>query len=165
MTGVPATAPASARGSEAERRKGKKASGSKGEGARAQKVEDPATLLDRIRQGIATSGVVASDIVRFRPRGAIDRRIKVDYIADPDHSESVLLRLTQKGVQRQAAYEIVQRSALRVWDEGIGLEQALSENRELTALLSREELAACFDLGRHLTNADAIIDRALSESV
>ena len=94
MTGAPATAPVPAQGSEAEHRKGKKAFRSKGKGARASKVEDPATLLDRIRQGTATSGVVASDIVRFRPRGAIDRRIKVDYIADPDHSESVLLRLT-----------------------------------------------------------------------
>lgn len=37
---------------------------------------------------------VASDIVRFRPRGAVDRRVRVEYITDPEHSESVLLRLT-----------------------------------------------------------------------
>lgn len=94
MTGASATAPVPAQGSEAERRKGKKAFSSKGRGARAPKAGDSATLPDRIRQGIVTFGVVASDIVRFRPRGAIDRRIKVEYIADPDHSESVLLRLT-----------------------------------------------------------------------
>lgn len=66
----------------------------KAKGAGVLQVEGQATQPERIRRDIATFGFVASDIVRFRPKGAIDRRIKVEYITDPDHSESVLLRLT-----------------------------------------------------------------------
>lgn len=35
-----------------------------------------------------------SEIVRLRPKGGADRRIKVDYLPDPDHPGSVLMRLT-----------------------------------------------------------------------
>ncbi|MBK6851217.1 MAG: helix-turn-helix domain-containing protein [Burkholderiales bacterium] len=40
--------------------------------------------------------LLASDIVRFRPKGkgTIDRRIRIDYLTDPEHPQSVLLRLT-----------------------------------------------------------------------
>lgn len=46
------------------------------------------------RTASASKQLMSSDIVRFRPKGAIDRRIKVEYIADPGHAGSVLLRLT-----------------------------------------------------------------------
>ena len=39
-------------------------------------------------------GPVRGDIVRFRPKGAADRRIKVEYLPDPDNAASVLMRLT-----------------------------------------------------------------------
>ncbi|WP_372527107.1 helix-turn-helix domain-containing protein [Piscinibacter sp.] len=94
MTSVSATSPKQPPGSKAERHKPKTAFKSRATGAAALRAEDQATVHDRIRKDIATFGLVASDIVRFRPRGAIDRRIKVEYLTDPEHSESVLLRLT-----------------------------------------------------------------------
>ncbi|MEL6185972.1 MAG: adenylosuccinate lyase, partial [Myxococcota bacterium] len=80
-------------------------------------------------------------------------------------SQGVLLELTRKGLERQAAYVIVQRAAMRVWDEGEELFDALLADPELTQHMSESELRAAFDLQRHLRNADAIIDRAFSSPV
>lgn len=77
-------------------------------------------------------------------------------------SQGVLLALAKKGLRRQEAYVLVQRSAMRVWDEGVSLEQALSEDAELSRHLSREELRACFDLEAALAAAGGVIDRALA---
>ena len=77
-------------------------------------------------------------------------------------SQPLLLLLASKGLERQAAYVMVQRNAMRVWQEGVGLEQAVHEDAELMTHVEEGELAACFDLSRHLAHVDAIIDRALA---
>lgn len=79
-------------------------------------------------------------------------------------SQSVLLVLTEKGLQRQAAYAIVQRAAMRVWDEGVEMKKALLEDAELMRSISAEEIEQCFNLDKQLGNVGAIIDRALAES-
>jgi adenylosuccinate lyase len=76
-------------------------------------------------------------------------------------SQSVLLRLTEKGLERQVAYAIVQRASMRVWAEGIEMKRALREDAELARHFAEEELEACFDLDQHLAEVDKIIDRAL----
>jgi adenylosuccinate lyase len=76
-------------------------------------------------------------------------------------SQSVLLVLTGKGLQRQTAYAIVQRASMRVWDEGLEMKRALLEDAELLSLVSAEEIEGCFNLDKQLSNVDAIIDRAL----
>lgn len=76
-------------------------------------------------------------------------------------SQGVLLALAGKGLLRQQAYVLVQRNAMRVWSEGVGLEEALAADAELMQHLSPEELRACFDLPRVLGRVDTIIDRAL----
>ncbi len=79
-------------------------------------------------------------------------------------SEGVMLALVKKGLARQAAYEIVQRSALAARDGGGTLHERLAADPEVAQHLSRDELSACFDLAHHLRHTDAIIDRALAES-
>lgn len=79
------------------------------------------------------------------------------------HSQSVLLALTKQGQARQAAYVMVQRAAMRVWDEGVDLHSALAADPEVVAALGEEGLSACFDLERHLAQASQILDRALAE--
>ncbi|MGF1509264.1 MAG: adenylosuccinate lyase [Myxococcota bacterium] len=79
-------------------------------------------------------------------------------------SQAILLDLVRKGMNRQPAYELIQRCAMRVWDEGVDLRSALLEDEELKRYLSPEEVNAAFTLDRHLAHVDAIIDRALSEA-
>ncbi len=76
-------------------------------------------------------------------------------------SQSILLRLTEKGLARQDAYVIVQRCAMRVWDEGLDLKSALLEDEALKTHLSKQEIDQAFDLDRHLAQASPILDRAL----
>lgn len=77
-------------------------------------------------------------------------------------SQGVLLALTQKGMARQAAYAIVQRCAMRVWDEGLELLSALVDDDELKPHLSKGEIEALCSLDTQLVRVDALIDRALS---
>ena len=77
-------------------------------------------------------------------------------------SQPVLLELTKKGLGRQEAYVIVQRNAMRVWDEGIDLKSSLLNDNELMARITAAEIEVCFDLDRHLAHVDALIDRALN---
>ena len=79
-------------------------------------------------------------------------------------SQAVLLELVKKGLDRQQAYVMVQRSAMRVWDEGLDLKSALLEDAELMSHLTQAEIDKAFNLDQHLANADAIIDRTLALS-
>ncbi len=79
-------------------------------------------------------------------------------------SEAVMLTLVRKGMARQAAYELVQRSALRaVAGEGT-FRALLGGDAELGAKLSAAEIDKAFDLEHHLRHAGAIIDRALADA-
>jgi adenylosuccinate lyase len=77
-------------------------------------------------------------------------------------SQPLLLLLAERGLERQAAYIIVQRNAMRVWTEGVSFKAALAADAELMKLVNEEELESCFDIRRHLSNVDEIIDRALA---
>ena len=74
-------------------------------------------------------------------------------------SQVVLLKLIDKGMERQAAYVVVQRNAMRVWDENRDFQQLLAEDPDVRRLLSPEEVAACFDLQRELRHVDAVFAR------
>jgi adenylosuccinate lyase len=79
-------------------------------------------------------------------------------------SEAVMLTLVRKGMARQAAYELVQRSALRaVAGEG-SFRALLGADADLAAKLSPAEIDQAFDLEHHLRHAGAIIDRALADA-
>ena len=76
-------------------------------------------------------------------------------------SQPVLLRLIARGMERQAAYVVVQRNAMRVWDEGRDFKALLAEDPEVKKLLTPAELEAAFDLKHELRHVDAIFDRAV----
>jgi adenylosuccinate lyase len=75
------------------------------------------------------------------------------------YSQQVLLALTKKGMLREDAYRIVQGYAMRVWKERVPLRGLLTEDREVAAVLSDEELDACFDPARSLKHVDMIFHR------
>jgi adenylosuccinate lyase len=71
-------------------------------------------------------------------------------------SQQVMLALTDKGITREAAYRLVQRNAMRVWQEGGGLEDAIKKDPDITSVLSAEEIEGLFDLRYHLKHVDTI---------
>jgi adenylosuccinate lyase len=78
-------------------------------------------------------------------------------------SEAVLLRLIEKGLARQKAYEVVQRSALAAHEGKGGFRDLLGGDAEVSRHLTAAELDAAFDLQHHLRHVDRIIRRALQE--
>jgi adenylosuccinate lyase len=75
------------------------------------------------------------------------------------YSQRVLLKLTDAGLPRQAAYEIVQRNAMRAWKERRPFFELLAADPKVTDHLSADELKACFDPAFFLKNVDAIFKR------
>lgn len=74
-------------------------------------------------------------------------------------SQQVLLRLAEKGLERQAAYGMVQRNAMKVWDEGRPFEELLLDDEDLGRHLSASEIKEIFDLGYHLKYVEEIFQR------
>jgi adenylosuccinate lyase len=67
-------------------------------------------------------------------------------------SQPVLLALVESGMGRDAAYRIVQRNAMKAWEERRSFHDLLGGDPEVTAVLDDKALAACFDLGRAVAN-------------
>ncbi len=76
-------------------------------------------------------------------------------------SEAVMLALVGKGLARQAAYELVQRNAMRAFAGEGDFEQFLLADPDVSAKLGADEIHACFDLDHALRWADDIVARAL----
>ncbi len=80
------------------------------------------------------------------------------------HSQRVLLALTQKGVSREDAYRLVQRNAMKVWEEGKDFRAELLGDPEVTAALGPDEIEALFDLSYHTKHVDTIFERVFAEA-
>ncbi len=79
-------------------------------------------------------------------------------------SQAVLLALARAGLSREQAYSIVQRSSMQVWSSGEGLRDLLARDPEVTGVLTRQDLDACFDPERYLRHLDAIFERVFERT-
>ncbi|MGF9691473.1 adenylosuccinate lyase [Rhizobium sp. 0TCS1.26] len=75
------------------------------------------------------------------------------------HSQRVLLALTQAGASREDAYRLVQRNAMKVWEQGKDFLEELLADPEVRAALSEDQLREKFDLGYHTKHVDTIFRR------
>jgi adenylosuccinate lyase len=80
------------------------------------------------------------------------------------HSQRVLLALTQAGVSREDAYRLVQRNAMKVWEEGKDFKEELLADPEVTAALSPAQIEEKFDLGYHTKHVETIFARVFGEA-
>ncbi len=74
-------------------------------------------------------------------------------------SQRVLLALTQKGVSREDAYQLVQRNAMKVWEQGADFLTELLADAEVTKALPEAELRPLFDLTYHTKHVETILGR------
>lgn len=74
-------------------------------------------------------------------------------------SQRVLLALTEAGMPRQAAYELVQKHAMQAWHQSESLLTLLAADPEVTARLDEASLGQLFDLNHHLEHVDFIFER------
>ena len=74
-------------------------------------------------------------------------------------SQRVLLALTQAGVSREDSYRLVQRNAMKVWEDNKDFKTELLADDEVRAALSEAEIEEKFDLGYHTKHVDTIFNR------
>lgn len=79
------------------------------------------------------------------------------------HSQRVLLALTQAGMSREDSYRIVQRNAMKVWEQGKDFLEELLHDKDVTKVLSEEELREKFDLSYHTKHINTIFQRVFGK--
>lgn len=75
-------------------------------------------------------------------------------------SEAVMLALVEAGMTREAAYDVVQRVAMRAWRGDGQFKDLISEEPAVHERLSSKRLAECFDYRRHIRHVELILKRA-----
>ena len=74
-------------------------------------------------------------------------------------SGQLLLALTNHGISRETAYELVQRNAMRVWDENKEFLDLILADEDIKKHLSEGEVRQVFSLDHYLRNVPAIFER------
>ena len=121
--------------------------------------------------GIKASGapdlaIIACD--RLAPAAGVftaNRAVAAPVVVSREHlwsshglffSQRLLLALVEAGLTRDAAYRLVQRSAMRSWDEGLPFRDLVAGDEEVAG---RVDLDAVFDLGAYTRHVDVVFDR------
>ena len=89
-------------------------------------------------------------------------KANMDKVRGMFFSQPVLLALTEAGVSREEAYAVVQRAAMRVWDEGVALRDAVAQEAAIADRLDTATLDRCFDLAHQLRHVPHIFARTLA---
>jgi adenylosuccinate lyase len=74
-------------------------------------------------------------------------------------SQRVLLELINRGMLREVAYDLVQSSALKAWEEEGSFKDNILESEKISDYIKADELEKLFDVQYHLEYVDTIIDR------
>ena len=120
-----------------------------------------------VERGIGPDATITLDFALHRLAGVVDKMlIFPDNMLDNMNkfpglvmSQRVLLALTQAGVSREDAYAMVQRNALKVWEERLDFRELLLADADVVAALGEEAINEKFDMGYHTKHVDTIFKR------
>ena len=126
-----------------------------------------------VERYIGPDATITLDFALARLTGVIDKLLvypermqkNLDKMGGLVHSQRVLLALTQAGLERDAAYRLVQRNAMKVWesDGELNLLELLKADAEVTAALPASVLEEKFNLDYHFKAVDTIFARVFGE--
>ncbi len=120
-----------------------------------------------VERGIAPDATIHLDFALARLTGVIDKLVvypdnmlsNLNKFRGLIHSQRVLLALTQNGVSREDAYRLVQRNAMKVWEEGKDFLTELKADADVCGALSESAIEDQFDLAYHTKHVDTIFGR------
>jgi adenylosuccinate lyase len=75
------------------------------------------------------------------------------------NSQRVMLALIEKGLSRDAAYDIVQRNAMKSWKAGVQFKKLVLKDSAVKKYLSSQEIESIFNLEYYLKNVSFIFKR------
>ncbi|MDA8587025.1 adenylosuccinate lyase [Rhodobacteraceae bacterium] len=124
-----------------------------------------------VERGIGPDATIHLDFALARLTGVIDKLViypenmmrNLNQFRGLVHSQRVMLALTQAGLSREDSYRLVQRNAMKVWEEAKDFLTELKGDGEVTAALSEAELEEKFDLGYHTKHVDTIFARVFGD--
>jgi adenylosuccinate lyase len=124
-----------------------------------------------VERVIGPDATIALDFALVRLTGIVKRLVvypermkaNLDRLGGLVHSQRVMLALTQGGLEREEAYAIVQRNAMKVWQNGGDFLETLRKDKDVTRVIDDKELRAAFDLGHHLKHVDTIFSRVFGK--
>ncbi|MEN0041056.1 MAG: adenylosuccinate lyase [Pseudomonadota bacterium] len=124
-----------------------------------------------VERMIGPDATVTLDFALVRLTGVIDKLLvypdnmerNLNQFRGLVHSQRVLLALTQAGVSREGSYRLVQRNAMRVWEDGAEFLEELLADEEVRAALSEGDIREKFDLDYHTKHIDTIFARVFGD--
>ncbi|MGX7196597.1 adenylosuccinate lyase [Enterococcus olivae] len=75
------------------------------------------------------------------------------------YSQRVMLKLIDRGMTREQAYDLVQPNTAKSWDEQLPFRRLLEADQAITDVLTPEDLDDAFDYHHHLKNVETIFER------
>ena len=77
-------------------------------------------------------------------------------------AEPLMMKLTEKGIGRQDAHEIIRESSMIAEDQKRHLRDVLMEREDLKGVLTKEEIIATMDASNYVGGAREIVDKMVS---
>ncbi|QFT59468.1 Adenylosuccinate lyase [Sulfitobacter sp. THAF37] len=124
-----------------------------------------------VERMIGPDATVTLDFALARLTGVVDKMIifpenmleNMNKFPGLVMSQRVLLALTQAGVSREDAYAMVQRNALKVWEQRTDFKEELLADADVVAALGTDQIEEKFDMGYHTKHVDTIFARVFGD--
>ncbi|MBL8687482.1 MAG: adenylosuccinate lyase [Rhodospirillaceae bacterium] len=122
-----------------------------------------------VERGIGPDATVTLDFALNRLARVVDELVvypermkqNLESLGGLVFSQRVMLELTQAGMARETAYEIVQKNAMATWREGGQFLDRLKNEKAVVDALGLQKLEALFDIGYHTKHVETIFARVL----
>lgn len=141
-----------------------------------------------VERFILPDSFITTDFMLMRLKGLLEKLVvypknmmkNLNLTGGLVFSQRILLELPKKGVSREDAYKIVQRNAMKVWQdlqngvmqegksavndkgESLYLQYLLADN-ELVGLIGEAAIRECFEFSYYTKNVDSIFKRVFGE--
>jgi adenylosuccinate lyase len=125
-----------------------------------------------VERVIIPDSSVLTDYMLNRLKGILDKlhvypkRMKENMLKSYGlfNSQRVMLALIDKGLNRDFAYDIVQRNAMKSWQTGVQFRKILFRDTDVKRYLTAKEMEDIFDLKYYLKNVDYIFKRVFGQT-
>jgi adenylosuccinate lyase len=125
-----------------------------------------------VERMIGPDATATLDFALTRLAGVIEKLVvcplnmkkNLDRLRGLHNSQRVMLALTQADMAREEAYQLVQRNAMKAWEQGKDFLAELKADPQITAKVSRDELEAMFDVAYHTKHVDLIFRRVFGKT-
>ncbi len=123
-----------------------------------------------VERMIGPDATVTLDFAMARATDMIEKLVvypeqmqrNLDQLGGLHNSQRVLLALTQAGMSREDAYQIVQKNAMESWQDSKNFADLLKADSVIGGFLSAAELDSLFDLEYHTKHVDTIFKRVFA---